>query len=141
MLRLLVTPFESGTGETNALLLPYDSMNSPTVLRDDLLQACPDFSVHWNEEGNCFVEDDGSFTCCGVLAVFGYYLRDRFDGIAPESLQQVGRILDRAMDEGDADLRDSIAACFVENMENEPFTERLKEHLGPLVRGLFLDRP
>ena len=50
---------------------------TPEALLDRLTALFPDFRAHWGDPGNCFRDDDGSYTLHGVFAEFTSFYRDR----------------------------------------------------------------
>ena len=49
-------------------------MNTPEKLLEHFFLISPQFGKYWQSEDNYNVNDDGSFSFCGVCNEFAYYL-------------------------------------------------------------------
>jgi hypothetical protein len=104
-------------------------MTAQAIL-DRLFTLCPDFAVPWDSPDNCFREDDGSFTHCGVFAEFSHYFRDRYERFSPAQVAAVGRFVTKCVAPPDAELSDAAATCFLENVAGERFSAAFRRHLS-----------
>jgi hypothetical protein len=106
-----------------------ESIESPAELLRQLIAIFPDFAAYWDESGNMFLEDDGSFTYCGAFAELSHFVRDRFESLPPESLSILGQLLATCMAGTDPVLDECAATCFLENMTGEPCSKQFKSYL------------
>ncbi len=109
-------------------------MTAPEVYQK-LVAMFPDFAEWWNDPGNCFREDDGSFTSCGVFSEFGHYVKEKFAHLPPSSLAELGRFIDQCLET--PEVENAAATCFVENVAGEEFTPALAAHFGSRARKIL----
>src|SRR5262245_1243865 len=99
------------------------------ALLDQLAALFPDFGPRWDDPGNCFREDDGSFTCHGVFAEFSGFFRARYESLPPENLAALGALASKWMGAPDAGLSNGVATCFLEAVAGERFSADFQRHL------------
>jgi hypothetical protein len=103
---------------------------SAQAILDRLVTLFPDFAEAWDSPDNYFREDDGSFTHCGVFAEFSHYFRDRYEQISPAQVAEVGRFMSECVGSPDAELSNTAATCFLENVAGERFSSDFRRHLS-----------
>ena len=97
---------------------------------DCLNDLFPDFTVVWNDPGNCFREGDGSFTRCGVFAEFSSFFRDHYERLPQDRIGALGKFVTDCVASEDRDLGDAAALCFLENVAAERFSNEFKQYLN-----------
>jgi hypothetical protein len=102
-----------------------------------LIALFPDFEAFWDSEHNYFRADDGSFTRCGAFAQFSHFVRAGYERFTPAQVAQLGAFVSECADSADADLRDAVAACFLENIGGERFSSNFHQHLTGTAAQLF----
>jgi hypothetical protein len=103
-----------------------------------LLALFPDFGPEWDSEHNYFRAEDGTFTRCGGFSQFSHIFRDRYEQFSPGQVSSVGSFVSECVTSGDADLRDAVAACFLENIAGERFSSNFGSHLSAEAARMFL---
>src|SRR4051812_39027792 len=103
-------------------------MKPDDVLRR-LVAIFPAFGPYWDRD-DLFREADGSFTFCGVFAVFSSFVRESAERLPAASLGELGQFLDECMREPGNELDTSTATCFLENIQGEPADRILREFLN-----------
>jgi hypothetical protein len=103
---------------------------TPHALLDKLVTLFPDFRSYWDDPGNCFRDDDGSFTLHGVFAEFTSFFRERHAALVPERIAALGEFVSECMAPADHNpLSNAAATCFVENIAGEVCDRELSPHL------------
>jgi hypothetical protein len=102
---------------------------TPQELLNRLVALFPDFRAYWDDPGNCFRDDDGSFTLHGVFAEFTSFYRERHASFPPDRVAALGAFVSECMASADADLDNAAATCFVENIAGEECDRELARHL------------
>ncbi len=110
-------------------------VSSPQELLDRLVGLFPEFSASWNDRGNYFRNDDGSFSFFGVFAEFSYFFRDYYEHFSRDWIAALGEFLSECMAVPNSELGTAAAACFLENVAAERFSADFKMYL----RGEPLD--
>jgi hypothetical protein len=95
-----------------------------------LVTLFPDFAACWDSPDNCFRDDDGSFTRCGVFAEFSDYFRDRYEQLPTARVADLGCFVTECMTSPDTELGDAAATCFLENVASERFSPDFRQHLS-----------
>jgi hypothetical protein len=103
-------------------------------LLDRLVAIFPDFQPCWDNPGNCFRDDDGSFTLHGVFAEFTTFFREQHVVLSRDRIAALGEFVSECMASDDADLDNAAATCFVENIAGEPCDRELSPHLSGEAR-------
>lgn len=103
---------------------------TPQTLLTRLVEIFPDFAGYWDDPGNCFREDDGSFTCFGVFAEFSGYFRERQSSIPLDQIAALGAIISECMNCPDEELSNAAATGFLECRAGEPDGVVLKSYLS-----------
>ncbi len=85
-------------------------MTAHSIL-ERLADLFPDFGVYWNDPGNCFREDDGSFTIHGVFAEFSGYFRDQYDQLPAGQVAVLGALVSEWAASTDEELANATATC------------------------------
>ena len=104
-------------------------MMSPQALLERLIELFPDFATYWNAPGNCFREDDGSFTFCGAFTEFSHFFRKRYEELPKDRIAALGEFLAECMAISDSELDVAPATCFLENVAGERFSAEFKQFL------------
>ena len=107
---------------------------SPQALLDRLVALFPDFRAHWDDPGNCFREEDGSFTLYGVFAEFSGFFRERYQSLPAERVAALGAFVSECMASDDAELDNAAATCFVESIAGEECDRDVARHLSGEAR-------
>jgi hypothetical protein len=103
---------------------------TPQDLLDRLVTLFPDFRAFMDDPGNCFRDDDGSFTLHGVFAEFTNFFRERHEALPLDCVAALGAFVSKCMDKADdGPLDNATATCFVENIAGEPCDRELSLHL------------
>jgi hypothetical protein len=102
---------------------------TPQKLVDRLVTFFPDFQAYWDDPGNCFRNDDGSFTLHGVFAEFTNFFRERHGSLPADRMAALGRFVSDCMMSTDKDLDNAAATGFVENIAGEDCDRPLAPHL------------
>jgi|SRR5579883_2004880 len=103
---------------------------TPRALLDRLVDLVPDFRASWDDPGNCFRYDDGSFTLHGVFAAFSHFFRERHAVLPADRVAALGAFVSGCMATGDNGPLDNAAAtCFVGNIAGEPSDRELAPYL------------
>jgi len=95
-----------------------------------LVALFPDFAAAWDRPTNCFRDDDGSFTRCGVFSEFSHFFRDCYEQFSPAQVAGVGRFVTECVASADTTLVDAAATCFLENVAAERFSPNFRRHLS-----------
>ncbi|HET7004832.1 MAG TPA: hypothetical protein VFK65_05020 [Candidatus Binatia bacterium] len=104
-------------------------------LLDRLTKLFPGFESYWDDPENCFREDDGSFTVCGVFSEFSSFFREHFVEFPVHSLSRFGDFVTECMSGSSIELDDATATCFLENVAGEPFSSAFRRFLkGPALK-------
>jgi hypothetical protein len=103
-----------------------DSMTANDILAE-LIRIRPDFQAHWASE-NLFLDDDGTFTACGVFSQFTGFFRERHHEMKKEELEAVAALVSRC--ERDDFLSESAYTCFLENIAGDPSDKTLAPYLS-----------
>lgn len=103
---------------------------TPRSLLDRLVTLFPNFANYWNDPGNCFREEDGSFTTFGVFAEFSGYFREHQESFAADRVAALGSLISECMDSHDEELSNAAATGFLECRAGEPDGAILKPHLS-----------
>ena len=110
---------------------------TPQVLLDYIISLFPDFTAYWDDPGNWFRADDGSFTLCGVFFEFTAFFRERFEVLPRDRVATLGAFISECMASADADLDNAAATCFVENIAGEECSHDLALYLTGEAREYY----
>ena len=102
---------------------------SPQELVDRVIALFPAFAARWNEPGNCFRDENGSFTLHGVWAEFSHFFRERHEGLSGHEIATLGVFVSECVASDDAGLSNAASTCFVENIVGEECERELLRHL------------
>jgi hypothetical protein len=109
------------------------------ALLDRLVALFPDFGAYWDDPGNCFRDDDGSFTLHGVFAEFTGFFRERHAVLPADRIAALGTFVSECMaPANDGPVDNAAATCFVENIAGEPCDRELSQHLTGEARRYWL---
>jgi hypothetical protein len=100
-------------------------------LLDRLIKLFPGFEHYWDNPENCFRQDDGSFTMCGVFSEFSSFFREHFVEFSVHSLSRFGDFVTECISGSSTELDNAAAVCFLENIGGESFSQAFK----PFLRG------
>jgi hypothetical protein len=95
-----------------------------------LIALFPGFAEYWERSDNCFRNDDGSFTRCGVFAAFSHFFCEKYEELPKDELAELGQFLSECMESSDRRLADAAGTCFLENVAGERFDRDFREHLS-----------
>ena len=112
-------------------------MTAQSIL-ERLVVSCPDFGAYWNDPGNCFREDDGSFTIHGVFADFSGYFREQYEQLPRGQEAALGALVSEWAASTDEDLANATATCFLENVSGERCSRDLRQRLHGEALRYFL---
>ena len=110
---------------------------TPQVLLDYIVSLFPDFAAYWDDPGNSFRADDGSFTLHGVFCEFTAFFRERFKVLPHDQVATLGAFISECMASADADLDNATATCFVENIAAEECSHDLALYLTGEAREYY----
>jgi hypothetical protein len=111
---------------------------TPQSLLDRLVALFPDFRGYWDDPGNNFRDDDGTFTLHGVFANFTWFFKERHNLLPIERVTALGIFVSNCMASDDIDLDNAAATCFVENVAGEECDRELARHLSGEARKYWL---
>jgi hypothetical protein len=116
---------------------------SPHALLERLVGLFPDFARCWDDPGNCFREDDGSFNKYGVFAEFSGYFREHCEEFSPNRLAALGALVSEWAASTDDELANAVATCFLESVSGERFSRDFVQYLTGEAKKYYLlwDRP
>lgn len=123
------------------------TVTSPEELRDYFLRLAPAFLSRWSSEDNYNIEDDGTFTYCGVCNEFAHYFIDqtRFKGksvrrtepewqetIDEDKLTELFDFVESVLSSSDFSpiLCSSLKSCFLEDIAQTDSGEYAKKFMG-----------
>jgi len=98
-----------------------------SYILEELIRIRPDFRQYWEGE-NYFLEEDGSFTACGVFSQFTDFFREQHHKMKKEELEAVTALVGRC--ESDEFSSESAYTCFLENIAGDPPDETLAPYLS-----------
>ncbi|WP_020474647.1 hypothetical protein [Zavarzinella formosa] len=104
---------------------------TPLELLTRLVQVFPAFAGFWDDPGNCFREDDCSFTHYGVFAELASFLPDTLSKSQQEALGEMVSQWAASDDEA----RNAVCKCFIECVAGGLAGEKLR----PYLTGAALD--
>lgn len=107
---------------------------TPQALLDRLVTLFPDFRAHWDDPGNGFRADDGTFTLHGVFAAYTSFFRERHASLPADRIATLGAFVSQCMASADADLDNAAATCFLENIAGEECDRELAPHFSGEAR-------
>lgn len=103
---------------------------TPEALLDRLAALFPDFRTYWDDPGNCYRADDGSFTLHGVFSEFTGLFRERHAALSANQLAALGVFVSECIAPADdGPLANATATCFLENIAGDPCDRELSRHL------------
>jgi hypothetical protein len=102
---------------------------APHDLLARLVALFPDYAVYWDDPGNCFRDEDGSFTLHGAFSGFSSYFGDNYERFSKDRLAALADFLGECMSEPDSNLRDAATTCFLENVSCERFSKEFEGYL------------
>jgi hypothetical protein len=102
---------------------------TPHELLQRIISIFPEFASAWDDPENCFRNDDGAFSLCGIFAEFSGFFRERFAQFTEDEIESLARLLDECMPGQPSDLDTAAATCFLENVAGEPFHAQFARHL------------
>jgi hypothetical protein len=111
---------------------------TPQALVDRLVALFPDFLGYWNDPGNCFRGDDGTFTVHGVFAEFTWFYRERHAELPRDRVALLGAFVSECMSADNGDLDNAAATCFVENIAGELCDRALSPYLSGEAKRCWL---
>ena len=107
---------------------------TPHALLDRLVAIFPEFAPFWNDPGNCFREDDGSFNAYGVFAELASFLPDH---TTDERRAALGALVSECAARDD-DLGNAVCTNFIECVAWRAEGHMLKPHLTGAALEYFL---
>ena len=110
---------------------------SPTQLLDQLIGILPAFRDYWGQSDNLSIEDDGSFTLCGVFMQCGWFVKDNYERLTQDQLSRLGAFLSQCVGTSDDELDTAAATCMVENLTHEIFSTDFRTYLAEEALAYF----
>jgi hypothetical protein len=101
----------------------------PQELVNRLVALFPEFQARWDCPGNCFRDDDGSFTLHGVFAEFTTFFEERHASLSADRVADLGAFVSECMEPANEDLNNAAGTCFVEDIAGEECDRELARHL------------
>lgn len=131
-------------------------IDTPTDLLNYFLSLSSSFSVRWNSEDNYNVEEDKSFTFCGVCNEFAHYFIDqerfkelrmpaRFKvhweiSLDEKNVIDIFNFIEETLTySGNEKLKMSLKSCFLEDISSTFAGEYAKEFMGDKSLNFFLN--
>jgi len=109
---------------------------TPHEILEALIRIRPDYRAYWDDDGNLFRDEDGTFTGCGVFTEFGHFFQEQHTKMKKEELVALGAFI--ALAESDEFLADAAYTCFLENIAGDPPDDTLAPYLSPAATK-FID--
>jgi len=115
-------------------------------LKQCIISLYPGFETVWESKNNHHINDDGSFTYCGVFAAFSNYFREHIAEFSDEQLRTLFEHMEtwqrsevhvtpQQWIKGDVSdeikLSNAACTCFLENIAGEGLTKTIKPYLRP----------
>jgi hypothetical protein len=105
---------------------------------DALGRLVPGFRSHWAKGDSLFITPSGEFTVQGVFAECSHFVRENFDSLPPEAVQDLAGFLSDCLEgEAGANVDSAAATCFLENLAGESFHKALAIQLRPAARQFY----
>jgi hypothetical protein len=103
-----------------------------------ILQEVPEFDEHWQAHLKYWGDEEAGL--CNDMSEFSKYAADLIQNGQFANLPVVFDVAERLMVEGDNEVKDAVATCFLENLLNIAGTEQLDaskfvDLLGPESRA------
>jgi hypothetical protein len=111
---------------------------TPQELLSYLTALFPEFGPYWDAPGNCFRNDDGSYTLHGVFSEFTSFFREHSERLTSDQLLALGAFVSECIVPADTDLSNAAATCFVENIAGEDYAEEFAIFLKGAARKYYL---
>jgi hypothetical protein len=108
-------------------------MQTPATVLKDLVRILPGFAPAWESPGNCFLDDDGSFTYHGLFSELGHYVRDNFEEIEEREREELFGFIESCVSndtQSEDELDNAVCTCFLENVASEPLPPELRKYMG-----------
>jgi hypothetical protein len=105
-------------------------MMTPQMIHDRLIHLFPDYATVWSDPSNCHRDDDGSFTRCGAFAAFSSYFQEHYERLPQDRVAALGQFITDCVASADAELADTAATWFLENVAAERFSDDFKKYLN-----------
>jgi hypothetical protein len=105
---------------------------------DTLGRLVPGFGNHWAKGDSLFVTPSGEFTVHGVFAECSHFVRENFDSLPPEAVQDLaGFVSDCLEGKAGAEVDNAAATCFLENLAGERFHKVFAVELRSAARQFY----
>jgi hypothetical protein len=108
----------------------------PHALLERLVAVVPEFGPFWDDPGNCFRGDDGSFNAYGVFAELASFLPER---MTLGERAALGALVSECAGRDD-DLGNAACTCFIECVAGRPAGAGLLPYLTGCARDYYLRR-
>jgi hypothetical protein len=99
---------------------------TPQSLLDRLVTLFPGFGPFWDDPGNCFREDDGTFNFYGVFAELSSFLTE--PEMADDRRAALGELVSGCA-EREGDPGNAVCTNFIECVAGTPAGKALRPHL------------
>ena len=99
-----------------------------------ILMEFPSFEERWKEHLNYWGEEEAGL--CNDMAEFSYHVVDLIVSGDTENLAVIFKLIERLMSDGDEDVKDCVATCFLENLMN-----RVSDDVFPAANFVHLLGP
>jgi hypothetical protein len=105
-----------------------------------IVQNFPGFEGQWFSDENLFINEDGTYTSCGLLAEFSHFYIDNFDALDKNTCKEILRLFEGVVEEDDSasDISSSIKVCFLENISQTKAGDESMVFMGPLCKEFFM---
>lgn len=92
-------------------------MDKSQLLLHHLMTLWPGFTKTWEDEAYLSVDDDGTFTPCGVFSAFTSYVTAQLRSGSLQDMPDIFQFIERCM-LSDEEVSTAAATCFLENLIN-----------------------
>jgi hypothetical protein len=105
-------------------------VSTPRALLDRLVALFPEFAAYWDSPGNCFRDDDGSFTLHGAFAQFSFFFDECYEWLPADRVAALAAFLTECLASPHSDLDNAAVTCFLENVAGERFHHDFRRYLS-----------
>jgi hypothetical protein len=111
-------------------------MTPPGSTLADMSTVLPGFRAYWDAPENLFLEADGSYWACGVLAMAAEFVIENHRNLSDEAWVGLARQVRLLYDQSD-DMRGCLGACFIENLEFKACSTTVRKYVKPEILNHF----
>jgi hypothetical protein len=99
------------------------AMISKTQCMDLITSTVPEFSQAWEEHRDYWKSEEAGL--CNDIAAFSRYVKDQIDQGKSDSLKKIFDLIEGLLADGDQEVRNAVATCFLENLLNQVSANKL----------------